>query len=93
MLTLAATPAFNEKNGNGKYRPLRKRKVNKTQEEKDKEFKYLKSSDSRMRFNNSQDPIYYAFDYLEQRSVPQLMGDFVKDSFFEITNFISKVSS
>ena len=92
MLTLATTPAFNEKNGNGKYRPLRKRKVRKTQEEKDKEFQYLKSSDSRMRFNNSQDPIYYAFDYLEQRSVPQLVGDFVKDSFFEITNFISKVS-
>ena len=44
-----------------------------------------------MRFNNSQDPIYYAFEVLENRTVPQLMGDFVKDSFFEITTFISKV--
>ena len=26
------------------------------------EFKYLENKDRRMRFNNSQDPIYYVFD-------------------------------
>lgn len=88
---LAATPTFNEKNGNGRYKPLRKRRKAKTQEEKDNEFRYLKNSDLRMRFNSAKDPIYYAFDFLEQRSVSQLMGDFVQDSFFEITNFVSKV--
>ncbi len=91
MLTLLATkPANNEKNGNGKYRPLRKRKVKKSKKDSNK-FSYLKhSTDITMRFNNSRDPIYFAFEYLEERTVPQLMGDFIKDSFFEITNFVSK---
>ncbi len=90
-IILAPSPTFNEKNGSGKYRPLRKRKKQKTQEEKDNEFKYLANTDLRMKFNGSKDPIYFAFEYLEKRSVPQLMGDFVQDSFFEITNFVSKV--
>lgn len=94
MLLTAPSPAFNEKQGSGKYRPLRyRKKKEKTQEEKDNEFRYLRNTDLRMRFNNSQDPIYFVFDYLEQRSVPQLMGDFVKDSFWEISNFVSKVVS
>lgn len=89
---LATTPTQNEKNGNGKYRPLRRRKKQKKAVTDPNEFRYLKSSkDLTMRFNESKDPIYFAFEYLESRSVPQLMGDFVKDSFFEITKFVSKV--
>lgn len=87
----AATPTFNEKQGSGRYRPLRKRKNKKSQEEIDNEFNYLSATDSRMRFNNSRDPIYFAFEYLDNRSLPQLMNDFIQDSFFEITNFVSKV--
>ena len=34
-----------------------------------KEFKYLENKDKRMRFNNSQDPIYYVFDCIENRPV------------------------
>lgn len=87
-MLLATTPTLNDKNGDGKYKPLRRRK--KQSESEEKEFNYLNSTDPRMRFNNSKDPIYFAFEYLENRSVTQLMGDFVKDSFFEITNFVSK---
>lgn len=86
----APTPTKNDKNGNGKYRPLRRRKKQ-ANAEKVEEFSYLSNMDPRMRFNNAKDPIYYAFEHLENRSVGQLMGDFVKDSFFEITNFVSKV--
>lgn len=89
-MILAPSPTLNEKNGNGKYKPLRRRKKQ-ASEEKKNEFNYLAATDPRMRFNNSRDPIYYAFECLEKRSVPQLMGDFVKDSFFEIANFVSKV--
>ena len=89
-MLLAPTPTFNDKQGSGKYKPLRKRKKQKTQEETDQEFKYLDHNDLRMRFNNSKDPIYFAFEYLGKRTVPQLMGDFIQDSFFEITNFVSK---
>lgn len=87
---LAATPTMNQKNGNGRFKPLKRRRKQKPEENKD-DFNYLASADPRMRFNNSKDPIYFAFEHLEQRSVPQLMGDFVKDSFFEIAEFVSKV--
>lgn len=56
-----------------------------------KEFKYLENRDKRMRFNNSQDPIYYVFDCIENRPVTTLAKEFVKDSFFEAVNFVSKV--
>lgn len=84
-------PTMNEKNGNGKYAAPRRRKQKQNKEEnKQENFKYLASVDPRMRFNSSQDPIYYAFECLEKRSVMQLVGDLVKDSFFEITNLVSK---
>ena len=44
-----------------------------------------------MRFNNARDPIYYVFDCIENRPVSTLAKEFVKDTFFEITNFVSKV--
>lgn len=65
-------------------RPSRKRKV-------PAEFNYLENKDRRMRFNNSKDPIYYVFDCIENRPVSTLAKEFVKDSFFEVVNFVSKV--
>ncbi len=56
-----------------------------------KEFNYLENKDRRMRFNNSQDPIYYVFDCIDNRPVSTLAKEFVKDSFFEVVNFVSKV--
>ncbi|MBD5403046.1 hypothetical protein HDR58_09695 [bacterium] len=56
-----------------------------------KEFSYLENKDKRMRFNNSQDPIYYVFDCIENRPVGVLAKEFVKDSFLEVANFVSKV--
>lgn len=55
------------------------------------EFQYLKNKDKRMRFNNAQDPIYYVFDCIENRPVSVLAKEFVKDSLFEVVNFVSKV--
>ena len=52
---------------------------------------YLNKNDRRMRFNNSQDPIYFAFDYIENRPVSALAKEFVEDSVYEIRNFISKI--
>jgi len=92
MLLLAPPPTNHDKNGNGRYVPLRRRKKKTEISEESNEFKYLKHGDPRMRFNNTKDPIYFAFEYLEKRSLPQLMGDFVKDTFFEVTNFVSKVA-
>lgn len=58
---------------------------------KTSEFKYLENKDKRMRFNTSQDPIYYVFDCIENRPIPVLAKEFVKDSVFEVINFVSKV--
>jgi hypothetical protein len=55
------------------------------------EIQYLKKKDKRMRFNNSQDPIYYVFDCIENRPIDVLAKEFVKDSVFEVINFVSKV--
>lgn len=56
-----------------------------------REFKYLEHKDRRMRFNNSQDPIYYIFDCIENRPVSKLAKEFVEDAIFDTINFISKV--
>lgn len=52
-------------------------------------------SDRRMRFRNSKDPIYIAFDYLDSQPIDKLAKDFFKDTVKEtmesISNFISKV--
>lgn len=87
---LAATPTMNQKNGNGRYKTLRNRKRRKKSENNTDNFKYLCNNDLTMQFNNSKDPIYFAFEYLERRSLPELMGDFIQDSFFGIAKFISK---
>ena len=55
------------------------------------EINYLKIKDKRMRFNNSQDPIYFVFDCIENRPLSVLAKEFVKDSTFEAVNFVSKV--
>lgn len=51
------------------------------------------TSDSRMRFRNSRDPIYIAFDYLDTMPLDQLAKDFlnetIKDTLSAVMNFIS----
>jgi len=54
-------------------------------------FNYLKNKDRRMRFNSSQDPIYFVFDCIENRPITTLAKEFVKDSFFDTVNFVSKI--
>lgn len=88
-----ASGSKNDTNGNGQFGSLirkgRKRKSVKGFSYED--FTYLDKNDRRMRFNNSQDPIYYVFDCLENRPVSTLAKEFVKDTFSEIANFVSKV--
>lgn len=55
------------------------------------DYTFIGKNDKRMRFNNSRDPIYYVFDVIDNRPIPTLAKEFVKDSFFEAVNFVSKV--
>ncbi len=51
----------------------------------------LANNDPRMRFRNSADPIYVAFDYIDNQPLSKLATSFVKESVFEIMNFVSSV--
>lgn len=93
MLTLTApNPSQNDRNGNGKYSTLRRKKKQKKQKAAAEEFSYLNSSvDLTMQFTSIRDPIYFVFEKIEDRSVKSLVKEFVKDSFYEISTFVSKV--
>lgn len=82
-----AGDARNNRGGNGQFRPLLRKaqKENKLQAS----LAILDKKDLRMRFKNSRDPLYIAFDYIDQRPVQELAIEFVKDSLFDIVNFIS----
>ena len=53
--------------------------------------------DRRMRFRNSKDPIYIAFDFIDKQPLDKLAKEFVKDTIKDtmssIMNFISIVKS
>lgn len=87
---MAINPAGDAKNnrgGNGQFRPL----LRKAQSENKLQanLAVLDKKDIRMRFKNSRDPLYIAFDYIDKRPVQELAIEFVKDSLFDIVNFIS----
>lgn len=84
----------NNTGGNGQFGSLlRKRNTNKRDVTSFnlEDYEYLTQKDRRMRFNNSKDPIYYVFDVIENRPIKTLAKEFVKDSFFEVSNFVSQV--
>ncbi len=87
-----ATNTENETSGNGQFGSLvRKRNKKNGNGFNQAEFDYFAAKDRRMRFNNAKDPIYYVFDCIENRPIKTLAKEFVKDSFFEIANFVSQV--
>lgn len=84
----------NNTSGNGQFGSLLRKRKNNRHESAEfniEDYNYLALKDRRMRFNNARDPIYYVFDVLENRPIKTLAKEFVKDSFFEIANFVTKV--
>ncbi len=88
-----ASGSKNDTNGNGQFGTLIRKRTRRRNNKgfSYEDFTYLDKKDRRMRFNNARDPIYYVFDCLENRPVSTLAKEFVKDTLFEITNFVSKV--
>lgn len=83
------TFAQNDTNGNGQFSPL-KRKVQpkKTATEYTDIFDM---NNHRMGFKSSTDPIFIAYEYLDNQPISQLASSFVKDSVNGLINFVSKV--
>ena len=53
----------------------------------------IKGNDPRMRFRNSQDPIYVAYNYIDNQPLDKLAKAFVKDQVKGVIKFISKVTN
>ena len=92
MAILAATNTENNRTGNGRYTPLKRGKKQKQEQEQENQYNQdlLEQKDKRMRFKNSKDPIYVAFDYLDRQPLKKLAVEFVKDSIYDIFAFVSK---
>ena len=87
----APMTAENNRGGSGRgYMPMRGRKQGQGRNGKSTP-NYRK--DARMRFKNSKDPVYVAFDFIDNQPLSQLAVDFVKDSLFDIMHFVNNVAS
>lgn len=90
-MTLAPTTgAANDKTGNGRYTPLKRRKKDENKKNLSEQMDILDKKDIRMRFKNSRDPVLIAFEYLENQPLKRLAIDFVKESISDIMVFVSK---
>lgn len=90
MAISAPTTAENNRGGSGRgYMPMRGRRQ--VARKGTSQPNYRK--DPRMRFKNSKDPVYVAFDFIDNQSIPQLAADFVRDSLFDILQFVNNVKS
>jgi len=52
----------------------------------------IQGNDPRMRFRNSQDPVYVAFNYVDSQPLSTLAKSFVKDQVKGLIKFVSKIS-
>ena len=84
-----STSADITKGGNGKYSPLRKKGGNDKKKNSGAYDPFCPTYD-RMRFKNSRDPIFVAFDHIEKQSPLKLTKDLIKDSIEDSINTIGK---
>ncbi len=87
----AASASGNNTSGNGQFGALLRKRGRQTIDNAEQDVPYFEHNDRRMRFNNAEDPIHFVFNMIEDRPLKSIAKEFVKDSLFEITNFVSKV--
>ena len=63
--------------GNGKYKPLKTKKQG--MQSNSGAYDPFNPSYDRMRFKNSRDPIYVAFDHIDKQSPFKLTADLIKE--------------
>lgn len=61
------------------------------EEKKHFEGVVITGNDPRMRFRNSQDPIYVAYEYVENQPLSKLAKSFIKDQINGVIKFVSKL--
>ena len=83
-----STSADITKGGNGKYKPLKTRNAN--GKSKAGTYDPFNPSFDRMRFKNSRDPIFVAFDHIEKQNPFKLTTDFISEGITESISTIGK---
>ena len=85
MAISAPTTAENNRGGSGRgYMPMRgKRQGGNRRGASQPNYR----KDARMRFKNSKDPVYVAFDYLDKQPLGKLAVEFVKESISDFVFF------
>ena len=60
--------------------------------DKDNKLKGVESigNNDRMRFRNSQDPLYVAYDFVEKQPLSTIFKGFVRDNIINIKNFFAQ---
>ena len=90
MAVNAPMTAENNRGGSGRgYTPMRRRGGQNAKKASTANYR----KDARMRFKNSKDPVFVAFDFIDNQSIPELAADFVKDTVFDILQFVNNVVS
>ena len=74
--------------GNGKYKPLKQRKVGSST--KSNAYNPFEPAYNRMSFKSSRDPIFIAFDHIEKQSPLKLTADFITEGITDSINTIGK---
>jgi len=74
--------------GNGKYKPLKTKNAN--NKSKSGVYDPFNPAYERMRFKNSRDPIYVAFDHIDKQSPLKLTTDFIKEGISDSIHTIGK---
>jgi len=64
--------------GSGKFKPLRRK--NSTETKDQNSFDPFKQRYNRMAFKASRDPVYSAFDYVENQSLSKITSDFIQEN-------------
>ncbi|MCQ2958055.1 MAG: hypothetical protein MJ180_04025 [Candidatus Gastranaerophilales bacterium] len=75
--------------GNGKYKGLKNRKPQLSKKNSGA-YDPFNPAYNRMRFKNSRDPIYIAFDHIDKQSPLKLTTDLIKDGIESSINTIGK---
>jgi len=76
--------------GNGKYKGLKNRKQQGNKRQNSGAYDPFNPAYNRMRFKNSRDPIYIAFDYIDKQSPLKLTTDLIKESIENSINTIGQ---
>ena len=93
MAISAPTQMQNNRGGNGRYVPMRRKRKGTNLDGATDPMDFINKKDARMRFKNSKDPIYVAFDFIDKQPVSQLAVDFVKDSVADVMSFVTQIKN